>query len=51
MHKFDSKMVAKGNNNVDYGFSSCGVPSITGMPAIVHWYKIVMKNQNTYKKG
>jgi hypothetical protein len=44
-------MVVKGNNNVDYGFSSCGVPTITGMPAIDYWYKAVIKNKKIYKKG
>jgi hypothetical protein len=44
-------MVVKGNNNVAYGFSNCGVTTITGMPAIVYWYKAVIKNRNAYKKG
>jgi hypothetical protein len=41
-------MVAKGNNYVDYGFSNCGVHAITGIPAIVYWYKDVVKYQNMY---
>jgi len=41
-------MVAKGNNYVDHGFSNCDVHHITGIPAIVYWYKAVLKNQNVY---